>query len=89
MLSMLSSCSIRLVYSYVNSKTVEMTYNPLKQLPEMKDWLGTTKITLDDFDKTGKVTDFEGKEVKYGWNELDQKGGKTQCGQSLTLPLLV
>ena len=41
--------------SYADGKTVEMAFNPLKQLTEMKDWLSTTKIALDDFDKTEKL----------------------------------
>jgi len=59
--------------SYADGKTVELSYNPLKQLTEMKDWLGITNIELDQLGRTTKVTDFEGNEVGYSWNNLHQK----------------
>jgi len=43
----------------------------------MKDWLGTTKIDFGLLGKTGKVTNFEGNEVSYGWNELGQRTSLT------------
>ena len=59
--------------SYADGKTVELTYNPLKQLTEMRDWLGKTQIELDPLGRATKVTDFEGNEVGYVWNELGQR----------------
>ena len=58
---------------YADGKTVELTYNPLKQLTEMKDWLGTTTIELDALGRASKVTDFSGTEVSYGYNNLGQR----------------
>ena len=59
--------------SYADGKTVELSYNALKQLTEMKDWLGTTSIELDQLGRATKVTDFDGNEVGYIWNQLGQR----------------
>ena len=59
--------------SYADGKTVALSYNPLKQLTEMKDWLGITTIETDVIGRTEKVTDFEGKTIQYGWDELNRK----------------
>jgi YD repeat-containing protein len=58
---------------YADGKTVEFAYNPLKQLTEMKDWLGATTVELDKLGRVEKVTDFEGKTVCYGWDEVSRK----------------
>jgi YD repeat-containing protein len=52
---------------------VEFSYNPLKQLTEMRDWLGLTSFTPDALGRTEKITDFEGKSVRYEWDELNRK----------------
>jgi len=59
--------------SYADGKTVALTYNALKQLIEMKDWLGTTSIELDALGRTTKTTDHEGNKVGYVWNEIGQR----------------
>jgi len=52
---------------------VEFAYNPLKQLTEMRDWLGTTTIELDPLGRTTKTTDHDGNQVGYSYNSLGQK----------------
>ena len=59
--------------AYADGKTVEFSYNPLKQLTEMKDWLGTTAVAVDALGRAEKITDFEGKTVQYQWDELNRK----------------
>ena len=59
--------------SYADGKTVAFAYNPLKQLIAMHDWLGTTKIELDELGRARAITDFEGNEVGYAWNALGQR----------------
>ena len=59
--------------SYADGKTVELEYNALKQLTEMRDWLGTTSIELDAAGRATKVTDHEGNKVGYVWNALGQR----------------
>jgi len=59
--------------SYADGKTVELSYSPLKQLTEMRDWLGTTSIELDPLGRATKVTDHSGNEVGYVYNFLGQR----------------
>ena len=44
-----------------------------KQLTEIRDWLGTTKIETDVLGRATKITDFDGNEVGYTWNSLGQR----------------
>ena len=59
--------------TYADGKTVELSYDPLKQLKEMKDWLGITTIETDALGRAEKITDFEGKTIQYEWDELNRK----------------
>jgi len=59
--------------AYADGKTVELSYNPLRQLTEMRDWLGTTTITLDALGRATKVTDHNGEEVGYTYNVVGQR----------------
>ena len=58
---------------YADGKTVELSYNALRQLTEMKDWLGTTSIDMDSFGRIEAITDFEGKTVQYEWDTLGRR----------------
>lgn len=59
--------------NYNGEKQVEYKYNPLGQLIEMKDWLGTTSMELDPLGRILKVTDFENKNTEYTWTSTGQK----------------
>jgi len=59
--------------SYADGKTVAFEYNALRQLTQMRDWLGTTTIELDQLGRATKVTDHSGNEVGYAWNALGQR----------------
>ena len=41
---------------YADGKTVELSYNALRKLTEMKDWLGTTSVEMDASGQIEKVT---------------------------------
>ncbi|MBP3457578.1 MAG: hypothetical protein J6K58_00020, partial [Lachnospiraceae bacterium] len=64
---------------YADGKEVRLSYNPLRQLEEMKDWLGTTKIENDPMGRAVKVQYPDGKEVSYTY-------GKTGERTSITYP---
>ena len=44
-----------------------------KQLTEMKDWIGTTKIELDKLGRATKIIDHEGKTITYELNKYGQR----------------
>ena len=53
---------------YADGKSVRLSYNPLRQLYEIQDWLGLTAIETDPLGRATKVRDHNGKEVghRYG-----------------------
>lgn len=54
--------------NYADGKTVKFTYNPLKELIQAEDWLGCTKIDVDEVGRATKVQNYDGKEVQYQWS---------------------
>ena len=46
---------------YADGRKVSLTYNAIRQLEEVKDWLGTTKIAMDEAGRIASVTDPYGK----------------------------
>lgn len=52
---------------YADGRSVEFAYNPLRQLIEIKDWLGTMKIEPDEVGRAKKVIDYKGREFSYQW----------------------
>ena len=40
---------------YADGRTVSLTYNAIRQLEEVKDWLGTTKIAMDEAGRVSSV----------------------------------
>ncbi|MCB7329340.1 RHS repeat protein, partial [Mediterraneibacter faecis] len=40
---------------YADGKEVKLSYNPLRQLIEIQDWLGSTRITPDALGRAEKV----------------------------------
>jgi len=60
---------------YADGKTVCMSYDPLRRLTGIQDWLGRTTIETDPTGRAAKVTDHNGKEVQYlysaGGNRLE------------------
>ena len=48
---------------YADVRTVSVTYNAIRQLEEVKDWRGTTRIAVDEAGRVSSVTDPDGKTV--------------------------
>ncbi|MBB6217238.1 RHS repeat-associated protein [Anaerosolibacter carboniphilus] len=68
--------------NYNNEKQVEFKYNPLGQMTEMKDWLGTTKLDLDPLGRILKVTDFDNRITEYSWSPTGEKKSITYADGS-------
>ena len=62
---------------YADGKTVELSYNPLRKLSEMKDWLGITTIETDAIGRTTKVTDPEDRIISYEYDALSRRNAIT------------
>ena len=45
----------------------------MRQLEEVKDWLGTTRIAMDGAGRTASVTDPYGKTVGYEWGSMGER----------------
>ena len=61
--------------SYADNRSVVFQYNALKQLIEVKDWLGTTKVELDEAGRPRKITDYKGREIGYEWSKIGERTG--------------
>ena len=64
---------------YADGREVKLSYNPLRQLVEVEDWLGLTKITNDPLGRAVKVTYPDEREVSYTY-------GKSGERRSITYP---
>ena len=53
-----------------NGSSLTYCYNQRGQLEEVKDWLGTTKIAMDEAGRIASVTDPYGKTVGYEWGSM-------------------
>ncbi|WP_235839266.1 DUF6531 domain-containing protein [Clostridium sp. Marseille-P2415] len=60
---------------YADNRSVCFQYNALKHLIEVKDWLGTTKVELDEAGRTRKITDYKGREIGYEWSKIGERTG--------------
>lgn len=58
---------------YADGRKVSLTYNAIRQLEEVKDWLGTTKIAMDEAGRIASVTDPYGKIVGYEWGSMGER----------------
>ena len=64
---------------YDDGKEVFMEYNPLNQLTEVRDWLGTTSIEVNPFGQATKVTDHNDNIISYAYGNMGER-------RSLTYP---
>lgn len=60
---------------YADGRGVKLSYNPLRQLSEVEDWLGTTKIKVDALGRTTEITNHQDKTIGYTYNATGQKTG--------------
>ncbi len=61
--------------SYNDGRSVQYSYNALRQLTEIKDWLGITRIELDEAGRAKQITDHKGREVRYQWGRMGERIG--------------
>lgn len=58
---------------YGDGRRIDYSYNPIKQLVEVKDWLGSIKYDYDNFGRLKSITDHKGRQVGYQWDDLGLK----------------
>ena len=58
---------------YADGREVKFTYNPLRRLEEVKDWIGITKITSDAAGRAVEVLYPDGKKVSYTYGEAGKR----------------
>ncbi|TYV43794.1 hypothetical protein FZ063_11905 [Listeria monocytogenes] len=58
---------------YADKKEVAFSYNPLKQLIQIEDWLGTTTAKLDALGRPLEVKDYKEDEVRYTWGSMGER----------------
>ena len=63
--------------AYADGREVKLSYNPLRQLEEMEDWLGITRIENDAAGRALKVQYPDGKEVSYTYGKSGERTGIT------------
>ncbi len=59
--------------TYADGRSVSFTYNALRQLIQIQDWLGITRIEPDPAGRVRKVTDAMGREVSYRWGTMGER----------------
>ena len=64
---------------YADGREVKLSYNSLRQLEEIKDWLGVTRIQNDALGRAEKISYPDGKEVHYTYGKMGER-------QSITYP---
>ena len=62
---------------YADGREVKLSYNPLRQLTEVQDWLGETKITPDALGRATAVQYPDGREVSYTYGKSGERTGIT------------
>lgn len=60
---------------YGDGSSVAFGYNPLRQLTEIRDSLGVTRMTLDALGRVITVTDPNGRSVEYAWGSSGERTG--------------
>ena len=58
---------------YADGREVKLSYNPLRQLLEIQDWLGSTRITPDALGRAEKVQYPDGGEVSYTYGKAGER----------------
>ena len=62
---------------YADEREVRLSYNALKQLTEMEDWLGITRIENDPLGRVTKVEYPDGKKVGYTYGKAGERTSLT------------
>jgi RHS repeat-associated protein len=59
--------------TYGDGRSVAFSYNSLRQLTEIQDWLGITRIEPDEIGRAKKITDYKGREISYQWGKMGER----------------
>ena len=59
--------------AYADGKEVKLRYDSLRQLTEVEDWLGITRIELDILGRINHVLDYKGRKTAYEWGVLNER----------------
>ena len=62
---------------YADGREVKMSYNPLRQLMEVQDWLGSTRIIPDALGRAERVQYLDGREVSYTYGKAGERRSMT------------
>lgn len=54
---------------YEDGRTVDMNYDPMGRMTEMKDWNGTMSMEYDTAGRLVHVQDADNRNVRYDWND--------------------
>lgn len=65
---------------YADGREIRFSYNPLRQLEKMEDWLGVTRIENDALGRVVKVTDAKARTVSYTWGKAGERKAITYPG---------
>ena len=60
---------------YGDKREVELSYDALRKLTQVKDWLGTTNIENDLLGRVIKITDHKERTLKYEWGSFGERTG--------------
>ena len=60
---------------FADGRSVEYEYNDLRQLIQIKDWLGITNVVPDNYGRTISVTDHNGNTVGYEYGSMGERKG--------------
>lgn len=66
-------------YLFADGRSIKMTYNALKQLSQMEDWIGITKLFSDPLGRITKIESSDGTCINY---EIGRQGER----KSITYP---
>jgi len=58
---------------YADGKQAAYSYNVLRQLTQIKDWIGTTTIDVDEIGRATRVTDPAGRQVSYAFGPSGER----------------
>lgn len=58
--------------AYPDGQSVTYTYDPLTDLYQVTDWLGTMEIQAHEKGHISKVTDYQGQETRYEWGDREK-----------------
>lgn len=58
---------------YGDGRSVAFTYNSLRQLIHIQDWLGIIQIEPDDMGRVKTISDYKGRKFAYQWGSMGER----------------